>query len=320
MNDKPDFSPRLAFVIPTKDRPESLRQTLAGLVEQTRRPDLIAVVSSGSMERQYEEVVRAFTEIKLEYRHAPSASASGARNIGLGLVKEPADLIAFLDDDVALDPDAIEVMLNFWRNAPDDVGGAGFNFRNVLAPETERKWALGPVKAFYRILVGEAANKPGKVLPSGFPTPIYPAKQTMQVDWLETVAVVFRREVAENYKFDEFYAGYSYLEFLDYTYSIGKRHKLYVVSGAWGSHYSAPIRNSYLLGKKQVLNRIYFVRKHPELSLPRCLGALVLHTGFNVAVGVMLRDKGYFQRAWGNLAGFAQVATGRLDPVGGGIK
>lgn len=319
MNAKLSPPPRLAVVIPTRDRPDSLRRTLKSLAEQSRRPDVIAIASSGAMARQYVEVIGAFPEIRIDHRHVEPGSASGQRNIGLNAVKEESDLIAFIDDDVVLDPTSIETMLRFFETAPADVGGAGFNLRNMTAPETTRKWALGPVKTLYGLFVRESSEK-GKVLRSGFPTPIYPASETMRVDWLETLAVVFRKKVLDEFQWIESYGGYDYVGFVDFTYTVGKRYKLYVVSDAWVTHYAGPIRNSYTLGKKQILSRIYFVRKHPELSLPRCMGALVLHTAFNVAVGVMLRDRGYFQRARGNLAGFAQVAIGRLNPAGGGIR
>ncbi len=310
---------RMAVVIPTRDRPESLRRTLRSLSEQSRRPDKVAVVSSGRMAREYKEVISEFLEIPIDYRHVEFGSASGQRNVGLDTVKNDADLIAFVDDDVVFDPGATEAMLRFWETAPEDVGGAGFNLRNMTAPETARKWELRPVKALYRLFVGKSGEK-GKILRSGFPTPIYPASQTARVDWLETLAVVFRKAVVDEFRWYESYGGYDYVGFVDFTYSVGKRYKLYVVSDAWVTHYASPIRNSYTLGKKQVLSRIYFVRKHSELSLPRCLGALVLHTGFNVAVGVMLRDKGYLQRAWGNCVGFSQLAMGKIAPVEGGIK
>lgn len=319
MTDKPNSHLRLGVVIPTRDRPESLHRTLKSLDEQTRRPDLVAVASSGEKKQHYEEVISEFGKIHIDHRHVNFGSASGQRNVGLDAVREQADLIAFIDDDVVLDPLAIETMLRFFETAPEDVGGAGFNFRNMLASETARKWALRPVHTAYRLFLGRS-GQPGKMLRSGYPTPIYPASGTMPVDWLETLAVVFRKKVLDEFRWIESYGGYDYVGFVDFTYTIGKRYKLYVVSDAWVTHHASPIRNSYNLGQKQILSRIYFVRKHPELSLPCCLGALVLHTGFNVAVGMMLRDRGYLQRARGNLAGFAQAAMGRIRPVEGAIK
>jgi glycosyltransferase involved in cell wall biosynthesis len=308
---------RLALVVPTKDRPESLRRMLKSLAEQATCPVKVAVVASGT--KASEAVVAEFRDIAIDYFHVEFASISGQRNVGIEAVKDDADLIGFVDDDVVFHPGSIGSMLAFWEQAPEDVGGAGFNFYNELAPETARKWALGPVKVLYRLFLGNQTEK-GKMLPSGFPTPIYPVDETIQVDWLETLAVVFRKGVLERFQGDEAYGGYDCVGFVDFTYSIGRHYRLYVVKDACVTHYCRPITNSYILGKKQILNRIYFVRKHPELSLVRCFAALVLHTGFNVTVGLMLRDVGYFKRALGNVVGLTQAAFGSRSPAAGDIK
>jgi glycosyltransferase involved in cell wall biosynthesis len=310
---------RLAVVIPTKDRPGHLRALLTSLAQQSRLPDEVVIVASGGAES--EAVASEFECLPVRFIYDPSASTTCARNMGASAVNADIELIAFVDDDVVFERDAIERMVAFWETAPDGVGGAGFNSRlGKLDKETAMKWSLKPVQRWYRWFLGNRRQKKGSVLPNGFPVPYCPTDSTIEVRWLETTAIVFRRGVLERYRFDEAFGGYDYLAFVDFTYSISKQFKLFVVGDAWFSHYSSPIRDSYALGKKQILNRIYFVRKHPELSLPRCLGALVLHTGFNLAVGLMLRDRGYFQRVHGNLVGFIQAAMGRTEPAGGGIK
>ena len=310
------FSHRLAVVVPTKDRCPQVRRLLSSLAAQTRLPDEVLIVGEGAGNAG---LVCEHSQLRARFLNLPGLSISQARNAGMAAAREDAALIAFVDDDVEFEAQAIERMLTFWEQAPADLAGAGFNFRNVPSRDTARKWALRPVRRAYRLFLGPDVRK-GTVLRSGFPTPIYPVSETLYVEWLETVAAVFRRPVIAQIKFDEFFAGYSYLEFLDFTYRISRKFKLCVVHDALVIHYASPIRNGYLLGKKQVLNRIYFVRKHPELSLLRCLWALVMHAGFNLVVGLMLRDAGYFKRAKGNLAGLIQAARGRLEPVGGGIR
>jgi len=308
---------KLSIVVPTKDRPQQLRRMLESLRQQTLLPHQVVVVASGSEESR--GVGDEFPCLNIKYLHINRPSASRQRNMGLTLVDSDATLVGYLDDDIVLEPDAIETMLSFWEIAPPDVGGAGFNLRNVLVSDTARKWNLWPISWVYGKLMVRHKRR-GKVLRSGFPTPIYPAQENTYVDWLESLGFVFRKHVAEEFRFDDFYEGYSYLEFLDYTYSISRKYRLCVVSNAWVTHYSSPIKQGYLLGKKQVLNRIHFVRKHPQLSLPQCWMALVSHLFFNIAVGLALRDAGYLKRAWGNCAGLALASVGKMTPVAGGIK
>ena len=308
---------KLAFVVPTKDRPHELRRMLESLRVQSSLPNQVVVVASGSEESR--GVVDEFPSLNIRYLHISRPSASRQRNAGLKLVGLESTLVGFLDDDIVLEPGALERMLAFWEQAPPDVGGAGFNLRNITAPETERKWKLRPTVWLYDAFMLRNERK-GRVLRSGFPTPIYPVSENTYVDWLESLGFIFRKDVVEEFQFDDFFEGYSYLEFLDYTYSISRKYRLCVLSNAWVTHYSSPIKDSYLLGKKQVINRIYFVRKHPELSMWRCSFTLVLNMLFNTAVGTLLRDVGYFRRAWGNGIGLIRAAAGRVAPLAGDVK
>lgn len=311
------FKHKITILIPTKDRPEQLRRLLQSLSIQTALPDRVVVVASGSPVSQ--DVVNEFRQLNVQYVHVDRAGTSWQRNAGLAVLDPSCTLVGFFDDDVVLEPDALEKMLTFWETAPAEVGAAGFNFRNLLAPETRRKWALRPLVRLYEtLMLGEKPK--GKVLRSGFPTPIFPATEDIYTDWLETLALTLRREVVDQFKFDDFFAGYSYLEHVEYTYRVSHKYKLYVVSHAWVSHHSGPITNSYLLGKMQVINRIHFVRKFRELSPVKCYFALLVHMFFNLVVGAALRNGGYFQRAWGNCAGLTLVLTRRQAPVTGDVK
>ncbi len=307
---------RLALVIPTKDRSVELKRMLESLAAQTCLPDQVIIVDEAE---ESDALARELSQLSITTIAFPGGSAAAKRNRGLLSVNPRFDLIGFMDDDIVLAPNAIQEMLSFWEKAPETLGGAGFNIRNLTTPETSQKWKLRPLVWIYDSLVGKSERK-GSVLPSGFPTPIYPVTENTYVDWLETMALVFRGDVVKQFQFDEFFEGYSYLEFLDYTFAISRKYRLCVVGDAWITHYSSPIKRSYLLGKKQVINRLFFVRKHPELSQFRCCLTLVTQMFFNVVVGVLLRDSGHIQRACGNCVGFALIASGRMQPVSGGIK
>ena len=53
-----------------------------------------------------------------------------------------------------------------------------------------------------------------------------------------------------------------------------------------------------------MLNRLYFVSKHPELSRPLCCLALSIRAAMSVFLGVVHRDFSYFKRVGGNFSGF----------------
>jgi glycosyltransferase involved in cell wall biosynthesis len=289
---------------------------LDSLQSQTCPPDQVVIVDTGPHPDQ--GLIQEFPRLNMSYTHLPGGSISSARNQGANLISPATSLIGFGEDDAVWEPNAVQAMLNFWDKTPRDLGGAGFNFHNSLPTQTARQWRLPGMTAFYRAFLGGRPS-PGRVRRTGYPTPIYPAKETIYVDWLEGISV-WRVEVLRQFRFDEFFAGYGYSEQLDFSYRVGKVWRLAVVAEANVAHYPGPVKNNYLFGRKQIINRVHFVRKHQELSFPRCLAALVVHTAFNAAAGLILQDTSYFRRAWGNCAGFAQLAAGRLEPVEGAVK
>jgi hypothetical protein len=103
---------------------------------------------------------------------------------------------------------------------------------------------------------------------------------------------------------------------------VSKQYRLAVVQNAGVLHLSPPVRKdrNYLLGKWQAVNRVYFVRKHPELSQLACYWSLLGQVCINLGRGVIGFDTGYLMRGWGNMVGLAYVASGRLEQIGGLLK
>jgi hypothetical protein len=104
---------------------------------------------------------------------------------------------------------------------------------------------------------------------------------------------------------------------LDFSYSISRKYELAVLAGARFCHYPSQIGRAdpYLFGKKEVVNRLYFVRKHPELSPAWCAFALAVRALMSVILGVTRLEVAYFRRAWGNLVALLSSLTHGLEPV-----
>lgn len=307
----PESSHKLAFVIPTMNRPGPLRRLLRSLEAQTVRPHQLILVDAG--QEPVDDVIGEFPALRIGYRRVLPPSLSKQRNVGMAAVDPAMTLAGYLDDDLVFEPDAMETMLRFWEAAAPDVGGANFHITN---PEERRlRWPL----AFFGL---ETAER-GKLLPSGFQTPLWPITEAArQRQWLCGGATVWRREVIERFRYDEWYLGTGYLEDIDYSYRVSKAYGLFVVPGARVWHDFQPIatdRNE-LMGVWEVINRLYFVKKHPEFSLARCYWALTGRFLLNLGMGLRRADRGYLLRARGNLTGFARAFAGRFDTVGGTVK
>jgi len=301
--------PELTFVVATKDRPAELARMWRSLNSQTRLPREVVIVDAGSGAVPDGKMSQA--RIPLRHVRSSVASATRQRNLGIGLADPKAELIGFLDDDIVLESTAVEEMLRFWEQAGARVGGAAFNMLNH-PPLAWRSFKLNPMVA----AAGLYACRPGAVSPAGFQSMIGRVETTEYADWLPSTASVWRREVFDGFRFDEWFQGYSYLEDLDFSYRVGKAYRLAVVATARYRHLPAQSGrgDGYAFGLREVRNRVYFVRKNPEMSLARCHAALSVRLLMSAALGFQEIKPYYFGRALGNIVGLA-MSLGRMLPA-----
>lgn len=292
------FSNKIAFVVATKNRPVKLHRMLKSLDSQSLRPDQIIIIDGGTL--QVNSVLKDFPELNLIYKTFIPPSAAKQRNFGLGEVSSDITLVGFLDDDVELDVLAIESLLLFWENAPDHVAGAALNMMNH--PDL---FASSLKHLPFAERLGLYSQKKGDVLPSAFQTMIGTVKKNVFVNWLPTGAVVWQKNIFEDYLFDEWFTDYSYLEDLDFSYRVGKKNRLMVLGEAKYYHFPAlkGRGSDYRFGLREVVNRVYLMRKYTEFSPMKCYLALFVRMTMNL--GLFFRDQSfhYIQRSLGNAAG-----------------
>jgi GT2 family glycosyltransferase len=262
------------------------------------------VVVDGS-EESIESLIRSCRRsFPVEYvRHRPP-SAAAQRNAGIERLLGRYSLIGLLDDDILLAPDAIERMLEFWgTDESSDVAGASFNQQGQ---ETVTETGFFKRSRFSDAL-GLYCRTPGGVARSGWQALIGTAWENTSAEWIPTTAAVWRAEVLERHGFDEFFHSYSYLEDLDFSYGISKRHRLMVVANARYEHHTADGGrvDDRSFGRIETRNRLYFVRKH-GLSLGRCFAGLAVRWAMTLGGAVKSRDRALWQRAVGNLEGIAE--------------
>lgn len=304
----------IAFVIPTRNRRDDLTRMLTSLAAQTRLPDQLVVVDGSDEGQTIEDVVRAFPQLAADYVRVYPPSLARQRNAGIAVVRPEMDLAGYLDDDLVLEADCVAAMMRFWEQAGATVGGASFNITNIPRPPVWR----------FKHWIGMDSPRPGAVLASGYNSMICPVDRTLSTDWLFGGATVWRRAVIDQYPYDEWFIGTGFLEDLDYSHRVRQAWQLWVVADARLEHLSPPIRPSmqYRIGQWEVVNRLYFVRKHPHLSRVRWAlalsGQLVIHS-----VKLLLsRDQPSYDRIRGNLSMIPTVLSGaaELPRLGGVMK
>jgi GT2 family glycosyltransferase len=301
---------RLAYVVPTKDRPDDLRNLLDSIKKQTIRPDQMIIVDGSFPPIKF--VLDEFKDINPVYVRVFPPSLAKQRNAGMAAIRDDITVAGYLDDDVVLEPIATEKMLAFWNQADKKVGGASFSSINQPNPTPNRFVNL--------FLIGD--NHPGRLLKSGFQSQIPFLEQTTQTDWLYGGATLWRRNVINEFSYDEWFIGTGYLEDVDYSFRVGQKYKLFVIGDARVWHFSRPIplKNHFTLGRHQVTNRTYFFTKMKTFSRPAFAWALTGQFLHNIMSSVRRKNTAGFHRAIGNLVGIFDIASSQLKQIPGHYK
>ena len=299
----------IAYVVPTKDRPADLRKLLDSLWKQTSQASQIVIVDGS--DTPIEPLLTEYPGLPLTYVRVYPPSLARQRNAGMAALAPDITVAGYLDDDLELDPNATERMYAFWSKAEKATGGAAFTIVNQ--PSRSR---LGGFISSLFLLNGSSQ---GKVLCSGFATSILPRKTTEETDWLYGGATLWRREVIEAFQYDEWYIGHGYLEDLDYSHRVAQSHHLYVVADARCWHWPKPVRieQNFTLGRQQILNRIYFVRKFEHFSQVGFVWAMLGQSIRNLIEPLQTRDRAGWLRFRGNLKGYSDLFRYGVQQTGG---
>lgn len=311
-----EFKHRLAFIVPTRNRPGLLKNLLASIKAQTVQPVQVIIVDGS--DEPIEPSIREYLSATVTCIRVFPPGLTKQRNAGITALGENITLAGFVDDDIVLEPDAVEALLRFWEHCPEDVGGTSFHITNTESAH--------PVVRFLAKLLGSLFRydsfKQGAVLRSGFQTMVWPVREDTYAQWLCGGATIWRKAVLQEFKFDEELGGSSYVEDLDFSYSVARKHRLAVLKDSRVQHYPPPFdrRRCYALGRFNIQQRYYFVRKHPELSVLLFYWATVGESLTHLLGVIPRRSLKEAFIAFGNLAGLWDTIRGRAGEVKGGFR
>ena len=298
----------LAIMIPTKDRPDDVRGLLVNIERQSYQPHQVIVVDGG--DSPLEGITQEFPGLTIDYLRVRPPGLTKQKNAGVAVLDPEITVMGVMDDDMIPHDGALETMMAFWEEAGDNLGGACFNLTNSNPADPKLKSIL---KTIFFI----PNRKFGVVLRSGFATPIWHTQENRYVQWLGGGYTFWRRELFDNWKFDEWFADNGLLEDVQFSYRVGKEHDLAVVAEARATHPDPEISNrgEVLLGKRQIVNWVYLVRNNSDLSVTKCLWACVGRTATNGIRGILTFNPSLILRAVGNLRGLSIAAAGILLPL-----
>ncbi len=185
------FRHKIAYIVPTRNRPRILARLLDSIKIQTVTPDQVIIVDGS--DQPIEAEIKPYLNDTVSYLRVFPPGLTRQRNEGRKALREDVTLVGYLDDDLVLEKDATEAMLNFWETAPEQVGGASFYIEDTP-----------PNKAtFLTKLFCINSGKKGKVLKSGSSTGYAPLSENLYTDWLCGGATIWQRSLFKELTYDE---------------------------------------------------------------------------------------------------------------------
>jgi len=259
---------------------------LDSILKQTVKPLEVIIVDdtpSDDIKTVYEAKKDSFKKsgIDLKYiRNPKERSLTIARNIGVSLAR--GEIVLFLDSDTVIMPDYIENILQVFRMFPNALGVQGHILMDIPKTMKDRlRFALLNVIGKMFMLTRWSINS-CKL----FEYPMF-LTNIINCQWLSGSNMAFRREVFNEFKFDENLLKYAYMEDLLFTYSLYRRHpqSLYITPHAKIIHkkseegrLKAFIEHPYMRScRKYVLSKLFGI-KGLLIFVLQTFGLIIINT------------------------------------------
>jgi GT2 family glycosyltransferase len=293
---------RLSYtpVIATYERPDDLGRMLASLGAQTRPPERTIVIDASRDDCTRQVTQSMGDRLAIHYEPAEIASAAQQRNQGARLVTTP--LVAFIDDDATLEPDACEKLCATFENDSErQIGGVGARMIGG-----DRPVPRGFLWWYYRIQAGfDHPTYGGKLFgPAINCYPSYTEAATQDLipaDWLNSTCVFYRTEAFLEEQFPAF-TGYSFMEDVHLSARIARRRRLYFHASARFAHHDATSswkRDFRGMARNRIRNQRLVAREILGFTGSGFEAKLLLHRLFVTIYLLRRRGPGYLQEIFG---------------------
>jgi len=314
---------RLSIVTPTLRRPAEVAGLLENLSRQIHLPvEIVLVDGAPEDERATQEIVKksiASFPFQIKYIRRSGGTAI-QRNFGIDAAI--GDFIAFIDDDVRLEPDFFKNILDAFADDNEKrVGGiVGYRTNEHFKANERRRWR------WYRRLGLLTTFEPGRYdYACGYPINANmqpPFSGVRKVNFMTTACAVWRREVIDSgLRFDSFFRDYGILEDAHFSLRAGRQWKLLQCGDARCEEMSSPNsrEDRRKIGYKCVVNYYYVFRDIVRPLTWRHQMRFWRYQAFElfrIAVSsVHRRRRADLLELRGRLEGMAAVARRRIKPA-----
>jgi GT2 family glycosyltransferase len=255
----------ISVVTPTLDRPDEVKALLLNLATQTHLPlELILIDAAPTSMNDTEAVVSCHAStlpFQINYIRRGGGTAI-QRNIGIDAAR--GEFVAFIDDDMVLEPDFFaQIMEVVGMDSGKRIAAvAGYITNQYLDPSKSARWR------WYRRLRLFTTYEPGKFdYQTGYPINRYmqpPHDGTREIDLMGANCAVWRRQVFDDgLRFSPFFVDYGVVEDAHLALSARQRGWIILEAGlARCTHLHSPrarASNRRIARKTAVNYRFLFV-------------------------------------------------------------
>jgi glycosyltransferase involved in cell wall biosynthesis len=308
--------PKASIIIATYNRPKELTVAIASILDQTVNPHEIIVVDDGALPDPPLQADAKRKGIRYIYIRKSPENRGLTRSRNAGIEAATGDILFFLDDDIQLFTDFLEISLACYHKNPHIDGMGGGEILNKKSSIAQKIWFA------YGVVFCMTGFKKGYFLPSAFSTNLgNPNLKTRfgPVEFLGGASFSFRRHVFETARFSEEFAGYGLGEDKEFSYRVSCTHTLYANPAAKLYHFESPVMRyqKYDRAKATVLSKHHFLTDCNVKN--RFKGFWFCHamTGYllkRVILMLISFDKGEVDRVSGTLSGIFTILKKRQIP------
>jgi glycosyltransferase involved in cell wall biosynthesis len=248
----------ISALVPTRNRALAFSRTLYSLAEQSSQPvEMIVVDGSTSNETALlcqQKIPNLQTRIV--YHRATEIGAATQRN--QAVIHAAQDYIWLMDDDIILEPDCL---LRLWTALNHDLTLGGVNAMIT----NQRYLPPGRIsRTLFQLLHGKTeVTYAGKCIGPALnllPEDREDLPEVVPVEWLNTTCTLYRRAALPQPLFPANFVGYSLMEDVTLSLTVGKQWQLANARTARIFHDSQPgdhKNNAGVLAQMELVNRHY---------------------------------------------------------------
>ena len=256
-----EIYPDLTVLIATKDRLNQITKLLSSLEKSTKLPSTVIVVYNGiNIESEIERFNVLFQLVTIK---SDIASQVHQKKLGLRALPPDCKWVLFLDDDVVIEPDSIELLYERYICNPSFSNCVGFGLAIRNRVYRNNNWLVRYMLYAMKL----HSFSPGDVTIGGHPQSYLNQNNVCEVKWLNGLSI-WSRGVTDQYFDVPLISDYAAYEDVMFSYTVGRKYRLLFASDIFVL--DQILENDRPLSSKQFVAgcyaRYFFVDTNPDMS------------------------------------------------------